>query len=31
MEFAKTGGKSYICSLDKADKSLKGESGTIIR
>ena len=30
MEFAKTGGKSYICSLDKADKSLKGESGTII-
>lgn len=31
MAFAKTGGKSYICSLDKADKSLKGESGTIIK
>lgn len=30
MDFARTGGKSYICSLDKADASLKGESGTII-
>lgn len=30
LEFARAGGKSYICSLDKADVSLKGEGGTII-
>jgi len=30
LEFAKTGGKSHICSLLQADKSLKELSGTII-
>lgn len=30
LDFARTGGESYICSLDKADISLRGESGTIV-
>lgn len=30
LDFARTGGKSYICSLDRADVALKGESGTVI-
>lgn len=30
IEFARTGGQSYICSLDQADNSLKGKSGTRI-
>lgn len=30
LEFAKTGGRSHICSLFQARQSLKGESGTII-
>lgn len=30
LAFAKTGRKSYICSLEQAANSLKGQSGTII-